>query len=304
MEIRPIIQMLDDPDKSIDVRLYFTRKRINNRYTSFSPSIEPELQKELVKIVRDALAEVVDKEQRNYSPEGTIDGVIEHCAVNGIDSFQEILRSMDEDVAIRRPITSEEIKKLNFYCLKIYIDNAEEMLIFRRVTKFNRLSKGMVGFFVNNDFKKLESDLLGIDKNIDLLVKNNEVLVMNHIALERIFSVQEQFVGKATETLNIVERSNRITNFDQFREDCLGNARIVRALTKILENEERVQQCFENFENVIQVVDIFELDINFEEGNNAIIYEDKSQLLDITRLIRDSFYRSLINSREGIDEGI
>lgn len=306
MNVRDVVGLLSRDRKDIDVRLYFVRKHLDGRYTAYSPTIANELQTEFIEIVKKSMEQIVTVEQREFNPIGSIDECIEYCRVDGVVNFNEIIDSTNEANVIRRPLSSDEVKKLNFYLLKINVKENNELLFFRRVTKFNRLSKGgVVGYFSGDDFQKLESDLLGIDPSVDIAIFENEMLILNHIALERIFSIQDQYYEKATQTLQIVEQARRISNFEQFREDCLSDRRIVRALTKLLEEEERITRCFnENFNNIIQVVDIFELDINFEEGNTAIIYEDKKQLLDITRLIRDSFYRSLINNREGIDEGV
>ncbi|GAC43083.1 Kiwa anti-phage protein KwaB-like domain-containing protein [Paenibacillus popilliae] len=305
MDINGIITMLDRVRlENVDLRLYFTRKQSNDTYISYSPTISTDLQADLISIVTNALKEVRETEQRPFNPIGTVDGCVEYCDVKEIMNFQEILNSIREDVVIRRRIATEEIRKLTFYCLKIVLEDQDELMIFRRVTKFNRLTKGLIGRFIEGDFEKLNPDLLGIDGNVDVVIFRDEMLVLNHISLERIFSIKDQYIEKASYTLEIVGRSRRIQNFEQFREDCLADGRIIRALTKILDDEERIHKCFINFENVLEVVDIFELDIKFEEGNTVLVYEEKSQLLDITRLIRDSFYRSLINNREGIDEGV
>ena len=102
----------------------------------------------------------------------------------------------------------------------------------------------------------------------------------------------------------LINRADRITNFEQFRDDCLSDGRVTRALTKLLTEQERMEDVFENFGNVIRVIDIFELDIELVEENTKLAYRDKSQLLDITRLMRDSFYVTYINNRDGYDEGI
>lgn len=50
---------------------------------------------------------------------------------------------------------------------------------------------------------------------------------------------------------------------------------------------------------------MFELEINVIEGEKPMLrYDDKSQLLDFLRIIRDSYYVSLIKERSGIDDGI
>ena len=307
MDVRAIVGQLNALNEdNLDMRLYFTRKKSNGRYQSFSPSIGDDLQRELKGIVTRALEKVQDTDQREFSPIGSIDGCIETHSVGEVDSFNDILASMDGDVVIRRAIEPKEVSKLTFYCLNIGLEeNRGNILFFRRVTKFNHLKKGgILGRFVSNDFEKLDDTLLGIDANVDIVIFGGEMLILNHISLERIFSIQDQYFQKASQTLELVERANRISNFDQFREDCLSDMRITRALTKILNEEERVNKVFENFENVIQVIDIFDLDIEVEEENTQLVYQDKSQLMDLTRLIRDSFYRSLINQRDGIDEGV
>ncbi|MGQ3440264.1 Kiwa anti-phage protein KwaB-like domain-containing protein [Bacillus sp. FSL R5-0560] len=305
MNIQELITILNNTsDDEISIRLYFTRKKQSGRYTSYSPGISVGLQKNLKEIVLNALNRVRDTEQREFSPIGVIDETIETTTVQEVNSYKEIMDSVDEEIVKRGNITSKEIGKFNFYILKINIQNYGDLWTFRRVTKFNRLKHGLIGRIADGDFEKLEPNLLGIDENLDIIIFNDDILILNHISLERIFSIYDQYTEKATETLNIVERAQRITNFDQFKEDCLADKRVTRALTKILNEEQRINQCFENFENVIKVVDIFELEIEFEEGNTALIYEDKSQLMDITRLIRDSFYETVITGAKGVDEGV
>ncbi|MGE6379853.1 Kiwa anti-phage protein KwaB-like domain-containing protein [Peribacillus muralis] len=296
-----ILTQLDDRD--LDMRLYFTRKRPNGRYQSYSPTIDPDLQIEIKEIIKAAIEKIQDTAQREFSPIGTIEGYIETYSPNEVTSFDDILESMSEDFVNRQEIPPGEISKLTFYCLKLYTEEGD-ILFFRRVTKFNRLKGGFFGKFTNGDFVKLDDTLLGIDPNVDIVIYGGEMLILNHISLERIFSIQEQYHEKATQTLDLVRRADRITNFEQFREDCLSDGRVTRALTKLLNEENNMHQVFENFENVIHVVDIFGLNIEIAEENTKLVYEDKSQLLDITRLMRDSFYRTLINNRDGFDEGV
>ncbi|WP_182101841.1 Kiwa anti-phage protein KwaB-like domain-containing protein [Niallia taxi] len=296
-----IINRLDEQD--LDMRLYFTRKKPNGRYQSYSPTVGPDLQIELKGMGLKALEKVQDAEQREFSPIGTIEGCIETCQANDVTSFNEILQSMEEDYVNRQQIPDEEVSRLTFYCLKIFTTHGD-ILFFRRVTKFNKLKGGFFGKFANNDFRKLDDTLLGIDPNVDIVIFNGEMLILNHISLERIFSIHDQYQEKATRTLGLVQSANKITNFEQFREDCLSDARVTRALTKLLNEETRMSQVFANFENVINVIDIFDLKIELAEENTKIVYEDKSQLMDITRLIRDSFYKTYMGNRDGYDEGI
>jgi hypothetical protein len=297
-----IIRGLDFAD--LDMRLYFTRKRPIGRYQSYSPTIHPELQREFLHLVTMAIEGAQEAEQRPFSPIGSIEGCIETYFTDEVASFHEILDSMNDEVVSRGEIPTEEISKLTFYCLKVFTTDGE-ILFFRRVTKFNRLNRGgFFGRFTDGDFRKLDDTLLGIVPDVDIVIFDGEMLILNHVSLERIFSIQDQYHEKASQTLDLVRRANRINNFDQFYEDCLSDGRVTRALTKLLNEEDRMHQVFENFENVISVIDIFDLNIEVAEENTRLVYEDKSQLLDITRLMRDSFYSTLINNRNGFDEGV
>jgi hypothetical protein len=305
MNITQLINIIRglNPD-DLDMRLYFTRKRPNGRYQTYSPTVHPDLQRELLNMVTTAIERVQEVEQRPFSPIGFIEGCIETYETDEVASFQEIIESMSDEVVNRLEIPSDEVSKLTFYCLKVFTTNGD-ILFFRRVTKFNKLSRGgFFGKFTDGDFRKLDDTLLGIDANVDIVIFDGEMLILNHISLERIFSIQDQYQEKASHTLDLVQRANRINNFEQFREDCLSDGRVTRALTKLLNEEDRMHQVFENFENVINVIDIFSLNIEVAEENTKLVYEDKSQLLDITRLMRDSFYSTLINNRNGFDEGV
>lgn len=217
---------------------------------------------------------------------------------------------MSEDKVERDEIDKNSINKLNFYCFSvdcIFNGKEENIKFFRRITKFKKLSsKGMFGQIKNNRFNKLETNMLGIDGDVDAIILGEEVAVFNHVALERIFSMRDQYIEKAEEAIEKIKAAQRIENFDQFEEDCKSDGRITRILTKLLNEDDKLEHCFENFENVKKAINIFELDIKVKRHGNKeiIVYEGKDQLMNMVRLVRDSYYRSIIGERPGIDDSI
>lgn len=103
-----------------------------------------------------------------------------------------------------------------------------------------------------------------------------------------------------------MEAANRIVHFEEFAEDCLNDKRVTRILTKLLGEEGRLEHCFENFENVKNAINIFEIDIRIDRvgEKERLVYEDKRQLMAMARLIRDSYYTSIIQERNGIDDAL
>lgn len=172
-------------------------------------------------MILDTLLDHEDTPQMPFSPIGSREGYIETYSTSNVNAFNDILQSIDEERVERRSPEGREISGLNFYCLRIDVDeeNGGDIYVFRRVNKFNKLTKkGFFGSFTAGDFNQIDSEIVGIDNNIDLIVYNGEILILNHIGLERVFSISSQYQEKATETLNMVERSERIENFERFRK--------------------------------------------------------------------------------------
>ncbi|MDU1112042.1 Kiwa anti-phage protein KwaB-like domain-containing protein [Clostridium perfringens] len=306
MNIEKVIDILKKEDTT--TRLYFTQKR-GIRYLSYSPEIEGDLQKTLKEFIIKYLSDYKNIEQIEFSPLGYREETLETCDIEYISNFESVINSYKEET-VSRDLPAGIINKLNFYCLVIEFSEDEENKVirfFRRVTKFKRLAtKGIMGSIKGNRFSRLEASLLGIDGDIDIITFENSVLILNHISLERIFSISDQYLEKAQDAIDIIREADRITNFDQFEEDALNDGRITRTLTKMLNEEERLEKCFENFTNVMNVIDLFNLEINIEkrDGVDKVVYEHKDQLMDIIRVVRDSYYTSIINNRKGIDDSL
>lgn len=307
MSLNEIISKLELSE--LTLRMYFTRKQ-RKKYVSYSPGVDPDLQKELIKLIKNYLLKFVDYQQVHFSPVGYKEETIEKCSCDYVEKYIDVISSYEKENLEREPIDEKTINKLNFYCLEVFYEEDgkhKNIKFFRRVTKFRKLSsEGFFGRIKSNKFKKIDSNLLGIDGNVDIIVYNDEMLVLNHISLERIFSLSDQYSEKAEKAINIISEANRITNFEQFKTDCLNDGRVTRMLTKMLSEENRLENCFENFPNVVSVIEIFELDIDIDNSSEVdmIVYDNKDQLMDVIRLVRDSYYESIIRRRKGIDDNI
>lgn len=302
MIIKNIIEKLEGIAERPEGRLslYFVRKDYKSSYTSYKPGISNDLQKELVNIVVEALKELKEKDVVQFNPSGSLNETLEVCDYVSVDSFSLIEESLKDEKLLQE--TPGDISKFTFYCLVIQLEGENKIHIFRRVTKFKRLKKGVVGTFVSGDFKKIDADLLGIDSYVDIVGYNSQLTIANHISMERIFDIKTQYQESAKQTLAMIKETNKIENFEQFEDDSINDGRVIRGLTKLLQDPERVKRSFENFEKVKELVSVVDLDINFSEDGNKLLYERKDQLQDITMIIRDAYYQSFITERVGVDE--
>lgn len=308
MRVQDIIRFLNKKD--LVLRLYFTRKKSETDYVSYSPVIDTAMFEYLIRIIRDNLDSKREMDYIKFSPIGSYDGMIETYPTNEVNYFTHVIDSYKEEKVVRDNIDEKAINNLGFYCLVITYNSKnteEKIMIFRRVTKFKKLSKkGIMGFVKDNRFTQIESNMLGIDGDVDIIVKDDKMLIFNHVAMERVFSISDQYTQKAKETMSYIKRANRIENFEQFEDDCFNDMRIKRVLAKLLTEEENLKKCFQNFSNVKKAIELFELEIKIikVDKKDMIQYESKEQLMDIIRFTRDSFYTSIINQRNGIDNSL
>lgn len=292
--------------KEDDLRfeLFFTRKLRNGNYVSFSPNIDVQIYDDLLTLIIEYLEKFEDKELVEYNPTGYKDGTIETCEISYINDYNKVLDSFSDSDKVETEIDPDNY---NFYTLSITKDNDSdfpEIKIFRRVTKFKKLhSKGIIARFNGNTLNKIESKLIGIDGEVDFIVIDEKIFILSHYSLERIFNLDEQFRDTASEFLNQDGLSEGITNFESFYEDCLNDGRYRKTLTKMTNENIDIVKTYENYENIIMTIDMFNLEINYsEEPVFSIVYEEKNQIMDILRILRDSYYRSLINEQIGVDD--
>jgi len=295
MDLNEVINVLENEKDSM--QLYFCVKN-KDIYESVCPEVSKEIFEILTKNAIDNICKKRENEWIKYNPTGYRDGTLEICDIDYVGNYNEVINSFNpENIEIEK----EKIEKFSFYCVSIG-EGDKNIKIFRRLTKFKKIStQGFLGVFQGNQLNKIDSQILGIDGDIDLFVYNNEIIVLNHISLERIFKIEEQYEKKSKETMDCLRSTGKIENFDAFEEDCMNNLLTRRILTKMQSEDNDLSKCFDNFENIVTTINMFELSLNVNSNNKSIIYESKDQIKDILLLARDSYYRSHIQEKPGID---
>lgn len=290
-------------EDGLKFNMFFTRKLKNGNYLSFSPNIDEQIYDDLLSLILDYIDKFQGKSIVDYNPTGYRDETIEKYNTSYVNDYVRIVESFSDSDHVETEIDPDNY---NFYTFEITKDDAQfpNIKVFRRVTKFKKLhSKGIIARFNGNTLNKIESKLIGIDGEVDFIVIDNDILILSHYSLERIFNLDEQFRDTASDFLNQDGLSDGITNFKSFYVDCLNDGRYRKTLTKMTSENINVAKTYENHENIKKTIDMFNLEINYnEEPLFSIVYEDKGQIMDILRILRDSYYRSIINEQIGVDD--
>ncbi len=298
MDLKKVVEELNNKENSKE--LYFCEKN-KDIYESVCPEVSEDIFNIIIQNAIESISKRSEDECILYNPTGFREGTLENCNIDYVGNYEEIIKSFDPNNVEIQP---EKIEKFSFYCVNVGygINNVK---IFRRLTKFKKLStRGFLGVFSGNQLNKIDTQILGIDGDVDLIIYKDEILILNHISLERIFKIEEQYEKKSRETIDFLRNTGKIENFDAFEEDCMNNLTTRKILTKMQNEDNDLSKCFDNFENIVTTINMFELAIDVDMNKKSIIYENKEQIKDILHLARDSYYRSIIQEKPGIDNKV
>lgn len=281
-------------NQDVLIKIGFARK---NKGIINSPQISYELKFQIVNmLVKYIQKELQKNEIVNYQAVGALDGEIERIPVKDV-----ISKEVDEIEKIFIISVNDEKKfdwgKVDYYVVEI--ENQGMILKFyRQFQKMKRLRKGLLLQVFDDELVRLDSDFIGIDENVDILEWNEEFLVFNHIALERIFGYKDLFEKKTKEALEVIKNQDVFANIDDFENACMRDSRILKRFTDIMQKE-RLPLFFENINKVPKLVEELGLNLEFDE-NNKLVYSNRTQLYEITNLMSDSYFRSLLADRIGV----
>lgn len=282
------------------VSVYFSRRITTNgvsKYSTHQPCVANDVQLAIIDTVFPYIkSQLEDNQIVAYNPMGVLDGELEKIATSSIPMFSEFQNSLIDDF-LNREMDSMRIDKIGFYCIEIKYDG-KSLYMFRQFQKLRKLRSGILTRIINNELNVIESDFLGIDEFIDMVAFNDELYLLNHTSLERIFNYRDEFLRKTSEALGEILSKDVISNIEQFTADCCSDIRIMKRFTDIM-TKERLPMFFDNYDRVPEIVAELGLDIDFDE-NDKMVYRERSQLFHIVNLLSDAYFKSLLANRTGV----
>lgn len=298
-EIRMFVDNLNSNElNSVSVKLV---KKINNDYDVYEPTVHHRVREELKNLYIEVFGtRLFDLPQEIYNPNIGQDGYLSvaNLDVAHVDYAIEELNSEDN---ILGDIGELDLGDINFYCIK-FTTNNESLYIFRRFTKMKKIRRGMLGILDDNTLRKVDNELfIGLDRDIDILVFQNEMLIINRFALQTIFNLHDYFTERATDALERIQQGNVIANFDDFREDCLNDRQASKRITKILNTPGRIEGFLQTAELLPNVIAEADLDIELNEDGQIVYTRNREVRSQILFCIADAYYLSLLLGRVGED---
>lgn len=295
MESNEIMNIINNGDLLIYAGNKKNKKEIYTLYhLNFKDNLKSEFKEEHAKFIQSkSKLQLVD-----YNPIVKQNDCIERITtkdVKGLNDLYNKFKNID-------PSDKINYKNIDFFIFK-YTYKKSEVLILRRHFHSNKLDRSFKVTPVSGVYDTIkENKFLTIDTDIDLLIFNDEVYIFEHIALERMFIMLEEFQNKAKSTLNKLSKFDNFDNFEEVRTKILSNGHLVRRVAKLSEELNRSTLFLENIDTTIKVIDNLELNIHIDSQSKKIIFSDDSELNELINLMQDSYYETLIGKRKGTDE--
>ncbi|CDR61304.1 Kiwa anti-phage protein KwaB-like domain-containing protein [Staphylococcus schweitzeri] len=237
---------------------------------------------------------------QEYNPIISQNDVVERISTSDTNGYNELMSKLTNiDTS-----NNIQTKRIKFYVFE-YSLNDEKVYIIRRNFNNRSLKRSV---FVKLDpegiYDKLTlDDYLKMDYEIDLLIYGESIYIDNHVALERIFYINEEFKDKANIILNRIERTEKVKNFMTVKDKLLNNGRFVRRIAKLSSDNDRAILFIESIENTKLAIEQFSLPIIYNEktGQFEVDYNDLSQLNVLVNLMQDAYYKTIIGGNRGED---
>ena len=145
--------------------------------------MKTQIAEDLIDTMCEYLKNFVNHEIVQFDPSGYKDETIEEYSTEDIPNFGKVIESLTNADIVDSSLDPD---KLTFYTLEINKpddEKFEKIRIFRRVTKFKKLhSKGIIARFMGNEINRIDSKMIGIDGEVDLIVRG-ETVSYTHLTL-------------------------------------------------------------------------------------------------------------------------
>ncbi|WP_274307268.1 Kiwa anti-phage protein KwaB-like domain-containing protein [Solibacillus daqui] len=276
-------------------------QKIDQEYEVYEPIVRNRLQRDLKELYVEVLqTRLFGLPQEEYNPNVGQDGYLSVAPLY-VAHVDETIEKLESEENIHGDMNEMNLDDINFYCVT-FTRNGESVYIFRRFTKMKKIRRGISTFIEDNTLRKFDNDLfIGLDRDIDILVYQGEMLIVNRFALQTIFNLQDYFTTRATEALDHIENGNVISNFEEFREDCLNDRQASKRITKIINTPGRIEGFLANANLLPNVIEEAALEIELNEDGQIIYTRNRQVRSEILFCIADAYYLSLLLNRIGED---
>ena len=287
----------DEVIEKSNIKIYLVEKLNNKHYYFHKPSLDKyKVGNDIINTTLFSIKQVLSNKTINrFNPIKRLDEVVDYIPIDEVNGLIILNNDLSKSDKINLNMKELSIPNLCFYMIEVE-DGNNNIKLFRRYTNAKTLSKKAKSFsFLNNSLNKTTDEIFFIDNIIDLAILNNRhVLIFNRYSFEVITNYKDNYIDNLNKALDIIEESNLIKNFENFREECVNSISIAKKFTNIMKKD-NLRTIKENLPKVPLAIEKANIPILFED--NQLVYRDKSEIYYIIDILSDCFAETLIGSK-------
>lgn len=301
LEIVKILQKIEHIKNDLgSIHLYFVERLKGSEgynYISYSPSLCSNLNGELSTLLMDFLLKTVNgKSLCEFNPLIYEELTLEFINSCNIPNFNKIYESIE----LLPSQSMESVKNFSFsdiwfYCVKLEAQSGENIILFKKYSHSRALKSGFTLFLNNGTLNKIDNNIISIEDRSDAFYLDNNLYVLNRYFFELIFNLSDAYKDVLENALSKLEQCDIIEGFDDFKEACLDSNQIAKKFTRIM-REGGLETFINHINSVPAIINDFNLNIQFR--NRKLIYEDKTSLSDIIKLLSNDFVEAALNKQK------
>lgn len=291
----------------------------DSRYIMYGPNLVDELHDKILSMYIEVFSnwksrkdKLDDLEMISFDP--TI--VSQNSSIEIIDNldFGNIDKIVNEQILSHiRPVRelNKEWNKISFTVSQVRSGD-EDIILFSTFSVGKSLVPAIRGIMASdNTFKESKVEPVGIESRIDLILFRNQMLVINHSAVDKIFFLKdylENQVESFFDVINNIQSKNghetiQTADLKFLKELCRYDQSKMKKLWHVNAIPGRIQKFFDNADNLPNVITRFNLHLKYDVEKNCLECEHTvTSLNELLSCMSDRYYLSILFGEPGYDE--
>ncbi|MBF8982592.1 hypothetical protein IZY60_03475 [Lutibacter sp. B2] len=275
----------------------------NNNIYSFRSELTTQQQVDIIHPICDYLN---DKDYNQYDVLERRPNTI-YYILNEMQEYQ----SLNNIVELNQHIESDEVARATIRTIetdkiKMIIFKKDRFLFLYKYNSGKLFKQGWKARFNTEDavVEKEDNDILVLSKTIpDIILDTRENLafILNVTQAEYILQIDSLFIGTLNNVSNNLREFNlmRIDTIERFINEVSGKNNYMRKLHKI-QTTQSYQYFYNNITRIPEVLRQYNLNVNFDEQNRWIIFDEETDVGDVLHLFADDYVRRYISERDDV----
>lgn len=275
----------------------------NENLYSFRSALTQEQQLEIISPIDNYLN---DKDFTQYDSLDIRANTIYYITEN-MDEFHsyehilEINNQIVNDIVQTATIRAIESEKI-----KLVIFKKGDFLFLYRYDTGKLFKQGWKAIFNNEEaiVEKEEDDILILSKMVPDIVfdiTENCSFLINPKQSEYILNINNLFIRTIDNMKQYIQEYNiiREDTIDNFIEEVYSKNNYMRKVHNI-QTSQSYQYFYDNIDKIPDVLNLYNLNVNFDKDNNNIIFDEETSVGDVLHLLADDYIKRYISERDDV----